>query len=139
MEPSRKTFVITTEPQTPPPVYERPSLWGRIREFLNTFWILEILACLFSLVTLATIFIILNHWNSTDVGAWSHSWSLNSEIGLLATLSQIAIAVPLAAGISQLKWVWYKNTRKLSDLDIFDEGSRGPLGSVKLLFSRPFK
>ena len=99
----------------------------------------EILASIISLSMLAAIFCVLRHYNSTDVALWSHSWSLNSLVGLLATISQISMAVPLTSGISQLKWVWYKDSQKLSDLDKFDQSSRGPMGSAKLLFSRPFK
>jgi hypothetical protein len=99
----------------------------------------EILASIISLAMLAAIFGVLRHYNSTDVALWSHSWSLNSLVGLLATISQISMAVPLTSGISQLKWVWYKDSQKLSDLDKFDQSSRGPMGSAKLLFSRPFK
>jgi hypothetical protein len=58
---------------------------------------------------LAAIFGVLRHYNSTDVALWSHSWSLNSLVGLLATISQISMAVPLTSGISQFKWVWYKD------------------------------
>jgi hypothetical protein len=139
MEHSKELFITTVEPQTPPPVYEKPSSWALIKEFMNTFWVYEILASVISLTMLAATYGVLKHYNSTDVDAWSHSWQLNSLIGLLATISQIAMAVPLASGISQLKWLWYRDTRKLTDLDKFDQSSRGPFGSVLLLFSRPFK
>lgn len=34
--------------------------------------------------------------------------------------------------MSQLKWSWFSKPRKLRDLQRFDEGSRGPWGSLKL-------
>jgi hypothetical protein len=139
MEHSKELFITTVEPQTRPPVYGKPSSWALINEFMNTFWVYEILASVISLTMLAATYGILKHYNSTDVDAWSHSWQLNSLIGLLATIIQIAMAVPLASGISQLKWLWYRDVRKLTDLDRFDQSSRGPIGSVLLLFSRPFK
>jgi hypothetical protein len=137
MEP-KKIYTTTTEPLSPP-VYETPSFGARLQDFMNTFWVYEILANIISLTMLVAIFGVLHHYNSWDVDLWSHSWALSSLVGFLATISQITMAVPLASGISQLKWTWYRESRKLTDLDKFDQSSRGPFGSVKLLFSRPFK
>lgn len=39
------------------------------------------------------------------------------------------------AGISQLKWHWYSQRRPLNDLSTYDEASRGPWGSTKLLWT----
>jgi hypothetical protein len=139
MEQSKEPYVATEEPQSLPPVFDIPSSWARFQEFMNTFWVYEIFASIISLAMLAAIFGILKHYNSTDVDVWNHSWGLNSLIGLVATISQITMAVPLASGISQLKWLWYKDSQKLTDLDKFDQSSRGPLGSLVLLFSWPFK
>ena len=136
---SKKPYTTTTQPLSPPPVYKTPSSGARLQEFMNTFWVYEILASIISLTMLAAIFGVLHHYNSWDVDLWGHSWALSSLVGFLATISQITMAVPLASGISQLKWTWYKESRKLTDLDKFDQSSRGPFGSVKLLFSRPFK
>jgi len=73
---------------------------------MNTFWVYEIIASLVSVAMLAAIFGVLHHYNGWDVDLWNFSWSLGSLIGLLATISQVAMAVPLASGISQLKWTW---------------------------------
>lgn len=136
---SKEPYTTTTAPLSPPPVYEKPGFGARLQEFMNTFWVYEIIASLVSLAMIAAIFGVLHHYNGWDVDLWDYSWSLGSLIGLLATISQVAMAVPLASGISQLKWTWYKNSQKLTDLDKFEQSSRGPFGSVRLLFSRPFK
>jgi hypothetical protein len=103
---SKEPYTTTNVPLSPPPVYEKPSLGARLQEYLNTFWVYEIVASLISLAMLAAIFGVLHHYNSWIVNDWSHSWSLGSLVGLLATISQVAMAVPLASGISQLKWTW---------------------------------
>jgi hypothetical protein len=103
---SKEPFTTTTAPLSPPPVYEKPSLGARLQEFMNTFWVYEIIASLVSVAMLAAIFGVLHHYNGWDVDLWNFSWSLGSLIGLLATISQVAMAVPLASGISQLKWTW---------------------------------
>jgi Protein of unknown function (DUF3176) len=136
---SKEPYTTTTQPPSPPPVYETLSFGTRLQEFMNTFWVYEILSSIISLTALGAIFAVLYHYNSWDVDSWSHSWALNSLVVFLATISQITMAFPLASSISQLKWTWYRESRKLADLNKFDQGSRGPFGSVKLLFSRPFK
>lgn len=99
----------------------------------------EATAGIISIAMLASIVGILRRYNSTDINSWSGSWSLGSVVGLLATICEITMGYLLTAAISQWKWVWYKDSQKLTDLDIFDDSSRGALGSVKLLFSRPLK
>ncbi|EKG16900.1 hypothetical protein MPH_05881 [Macrophomina phaseolina MS6] len=42
--------------------------------------------------------------------------------------------MPIAEGISQLKWYWFNEPQPLIDLDRFDTASRGPWGSLLLLF-----
>jgi hypothetical protein len=105
---SKEPYTTTTAPLSPPPVYEKPGFGTRLQELMNTFWVYEIIASLVSLAMLAAIFGVLHHYNGWDVDLWDHSWSLGSLIGLLATISQVAMAVPLASGISQLKWTWYR-------------------------------
>ena len=116
-----------------------PGSWAQFHEFTNAFWVYEILASITSLATLGAIFGILKHYNSTEVNKWNHTWALNSLVELLATVCQIAMTFLVASCISQLKWLWYKDSRKLADLDTFDQCSRGPFGSLRLLFSRPVK
>jgi hypothetical protein len=45
-----------------------------------------------------------------------------------------AIVLVTAEVVSQLKWTWFqKRTRPLKDMVTFDEASRGPWGSIKIL------
>lgn len=45
--------------------------------------------------------------------------------------------MPVAEGISELKWVWFAKPRLLSDMDEFDLASRGPRGSFRFIFRLP--
>ena len=111
MEHSKDAYVATREqPESPPPVYHKPSLWARFEDFLNTFWIIEIVACFISLSTILAIFAVAKYddgWLVSERKHFGYSWTLNSLAGLLATISEIAMAVPLASCISQLKWTWW--------------------------------
>lgn len=40
----------------------------------------------------------------------------------------------LAEGLSQSKWSWYIRPRRLYDLQVYDNASRGPLGAFQLLW-----
>jgi hypothetical protein len=46
--------------------------------------------------------------------------------------------VPVAAGINQLKWMHFEKAHRLSDLEVFDETSRGPWGSLELIMRLNF-
>lgn len=103
---SKEPHTTTTAPLSPLPDYEKPGLGARLQEFMNTFWVYDILASIVSLAILAAIFGVLHYYNGWDVDLLNYSWSLGYLVGLLATISQVAMAVPLASGISQLKWTW---------------------------------
>lgn len=61
---------------------------------------------------------------------------LNTIISLLATTSKSLIALAVASALGQLKWHWFHRNRgnysRLYDLQVFDDGSRGPLGAARL-------
>ncbi|KAK7522878.1 uncharacterized protein IWZ02DRAFT_256565 [Phyllosticta citriasiana] len=42
-------------------------------------------------------------------------------------------------GLSQSKWLWFSQPKKLSDLELFDQASRGPWGSTCLIFDSMIK
>ena len=44
-----------------------------------------------------------------------------------------AMLIVVNEGLSQLKWLWFRDSRRLHDMVAFDEASRGTWGSLKLL------
>jgi hypothetical protein len=110
-----------------------------IEDFANRWWIWEILASVVSIVLLASIFVILIKYDNKSLDAWPVTWKINSVVSFITNIPQIGMMVPVAAGISQLKWLWYKKNHSLADIDKFDQAGRGPFGAVFLLFSCPFK
>jgi hypothetical protein len=66
---------------------------------------------------------------------WPLGITLNTLLAFLAAVSKIAFMVPIAAGLGQLKWMWFSAgpARPLSDFEAFDDASRGAWGSVKLI------
>lgn len=65
---------------------------------------------------------------------------MTAIIAALAQTAQSALLVPVASCIGQLKWKWTwfeKKSRRTIDLETYDMASRGPEGSLKLLFHLP--
>ena len=63
--------------------------------------------------------------------------TLNTALAFLTSLAKVAFLVPIIEGLGQLKWMQFLShkRRPLLDLQVFEEGTRGGLGSLKLLFS----
>jgi hypothetical protein len=59
--------------------------------------------------------------------------TLNAFIAVFSAIAKAAMILPVSEAIGQLKWVWMRSERRLSDFLAFDNASRGPLGSLILL------
>ncbi|KAF7541034.1 hypothetical protein G7054_g953 [Neopestalotiopsis clavispora] len=67
---------------------------------------------------------------------WTFFISLNATVALLITASKAGAMFSIGSCFSQSKWLHYrKSTRKLEELDLFEEASRGPLGALVMLFT----
>lgn len=100
----------------------------------KTTWIPDILCLLIGIAAIGAIIGVLAHFNDRTLPSWPYSITLNTIIALLAALANGALALPLSNGISQLKWDRFKKDRaSLTDLELFDQASRGPLGAFKLI------
>ena len=99
-------------------------------------WVIEILSFLVSLTSFGALLIILIRFNGRPLQEWPSSRiSLNTVIAVSSLLSRTSLVLPLANGLSQLKWLWFRKgpARQLIDLHRFDEASRGPWGAIQLL------
>jgi len=126
---------IDFEDEKPPP-YPK-TRWRKWTSFCNRLWFYEVLSTIGSLSCFGTLVYVLALSDNNTQTRWFHNQlTLNSVVALLTTFIKSFMMVPVAAAISQQKWNWFSSTgRKLRDFGIFDEASRGPLGSFKLLFS----
>lgn len=104
------------------------------RAITNDTWIPEIICLFIGVVAIGAVIGILAHFSDRTLPQWPYSITLNTIIALLTALANGTLAVPLSNGISQLKWDRFKKDRTLlTDLDLFDSASRGPLGAFKLI------
>ncbi|CAG8235622.1 unnamed protein product [Penicillium salamii] len=97
-------------------------------------WILETVSLVFSIACLMSIYGILFAYNGKPRPEFSYNISLNAIVSVLATACKSSLIFVVGAGLSQLKWVWFQNRRKLSSIQAFEDASRGPMGSIWLLF-----
>lgn len=113
---------------TPP----RPSKW---EIFLYEWWTIELLAFVVSFASLIAIAVILRHYDGHSQPDWPHNITLNSVLSWFTTLFKASLLVPVAACFGQASWAHYRSgSRPLTDLAIYDSASRGPIGSMQLLW-----
>ena len=97
-------------------------------------WLLEIVSLLASALSIAMIIGILFYFDGRALPDWPNGITLNTLIALLTAIANASIAAPLSSGLSQLKWIHFKQERRpLTDMELFDDASRGVYGAMKLL------
>lgn len=123
---------------SPPSIEVKRQLRG-----LVTLWRLELLASIFSIGCIAAIVALLATIDGkpySHFGLWKVDITPNSLISIMSILSKSSLLLAVTEGLSQLKWIHFQQrARKLSDLQVFDSASRGPLGALKLLWSLRFR
>ncbi|KAF3018221.1 hypothetical protein E8E14_012789 [Neopestalotiopsis sp. 37M] len=78
--------------------------------------------------------ILLAECDRKPIFSW-HGVSLNTIISILSTASKAWLLLTVDAAISQWKWILFSHDRRiLNDFGVIDSASRGPLGSLKLLW-----
>jgi hypothetical protein len=99
-----------------------------------TDWISEILWFLLSILCLAAVAAVLKIYDGRPFSDWPLAISLNALVAFLTALCQAAFAVPVLEGLAQLKWNWFARAdRSLTDLQLFDDAGRSPVGAARLL------
>lgn len=99
-------------------------------------WLLPILATFGSALSMTTIGILLAHFNNQPVFDWNEM-TLNAIVAVFSAISKAMLAYALSECLGQAKWIWFSShQRPLSDINLIDSGSRGPLGSFQIL-TRP--
>lgn len=123
-EPSMSTTIIESQSV----VKER-----RLRHSVIS-WAPEIVWCFSAIVVFIALVILLQFFDYQLRPDLPLGLTLNTLVALLATACRFMTAVPIEEGISQLKWNWMAaRQRPLHDLYKFDQASRGPIGSMRLI------
>ncbi|KAI9733085.1 MAG: hypothetical protein M1834_003631 [Cirrosporium novae-zelandiae] len=97
-------------------------------------WLLETLALVGCFLSLVAMAILLQYFNNRPIFDW-YGVTLNAIVSLLSTAYKACLVLAVVESISQWKWILFsRRQQRLIDLDIIDCSSRGPLGSMKLLW-----
>jgi hypothetical protein len=101
-------------------------------------WSWEVLAMIASIGCMAGMVAILATMKDRPQDDWTFFFSIPAVLALFGTAAKSTAAFGVGGCISQYKFLYFnKRPRKLEDLDLIEEASRGPLGSVVLLAKRP--
>ncbi|KAH6650091.1 hypothetical protein F5144DRAFT_588664 [Chaetomium tenue] len=85
----------------------------------------------------AVIVAVLKTFDGRGLTDWPLTVSLNTVVAFLTAICQVALAVPLTEGLSQLKWNSFARSEKpLADFQTFENARRGPVSSAVLLCKR---
>ncbi|KAI1775622.1 hypothetical protein F4818DRAFT_457840 [Hypoxylon cercidicola] len=103
-------------------------------------WWWEILAIILSIACMCTLVTLLTKMDGLPLQSWWLPIEPNSLVAALTTIAKASMLVPAASCIGQLKWRHFMTQpRRLIDLQLFDDASRGPWGSAVLLWSLCFR
>ncbi|KAK2591151.1 hypothetical protein QQS21_011165 [Conoideocrella luteorostrata] len=112
------------------------SVYGTIKHHLarlDDFWMFEVLNCLVAMCSLIFVVVILAFYRNKPRPQWPLHISINSLLSIFTAILKASLLVPVEKGICQLKWLWFRRPRALSDMEDFDNASRGPWGSLLFL------
>jgi hypothetical protein len=91
---------------------------------------------IFSLTCFTCIIAALIVCDEKPMPRFPYGLTLNAIISLLATAFKSALIFVVAECIGQLKWLWFYGSdrkKKLDDMQLFDDASRSPMGSMSVI------
>jgi len=113
---------------------EQVFLQSQTQSFWGASWPLEILGCVTSFAFLVAIIVVLFYYDGRPMPQWPYGITLNALVSVLCTVMKATMAFILAESLAQLKWSWFRDGNKLSDLAVLDAASRGFIGAFVALF-----
>jgi hypothetical protein len=102
-------------------------------------WWREILFTILSFAVFSAIVVVLAAFDQQDLPDWPLNITLNTFLAFFTTLARAAFMFPVSIAISQTQWTWFLRERPLYDFHVLDQSSRGPWGSLVLLWRVRFK
>lgn len=98
-------------------------------------WNLEILALVGSILMFMVMAVLLGCYDKKPIFDW-HGVTLNTLVSILSVSMKMMLTFAVAECIGQWKWILFsRDSRYLIDFNRIDVASRGPLGSLGLLWT----
>ncbi|RYP69828.1 hypothetical protein DL769_005180 [Monosporascus sp. CRB-8-3] len=96
----------------------------------------EIVTITIALGAVGSTLDVLARFNGPALPEWPYYITLNALTVLLATVTTATMGISLDKGLSRLKGIHFKESRApLTDMEAFDDASRGTWGAARLLAS----
>lgn len=109
------------------------------RRISSRWWFWEITSITITLSSFLAIIITLRVFDGKPLPEIPFGITLNTIASLLGTVVKTTLLLVVSSALSQLKWLWfYEKERRLQDLQVYDEASRGPWGAMVLLRTSKF-
>jgi hypothetical protein len=99
-------------------------------------WLYEVAALAFSVGCLVALAVVLGIYDKKKTPEFAYNITLNALISVLSTAAKSSLLFAIAGTLGQVKWAWFTENRQLSDMQTFDDATRGPWGALILLCSR---
>jgi len=96
-------------------------------------WRWELITWIFGSLSFFTIFTLLLRFHNKPLEKWKGPPQISTVVAVLAGAAQSALMVSVSSCIGQLKWFWFRGERRAIEMKRFDDASRGPSGSLRLL------
>ncbi|KAI1086810.1 hypothetical protein F5B19DRAFT_110021 [Rostrohypoxylon terebratum] len=102
---------------------------------LISIWWLEIASCVVVVAMIAALAGTVQPYSGQPLSRWPYSFPINTIVSFYAEVMRAALVLVLGECLSQLKWSWFTSPRPLHHMEHYDSASRGPWGSLKLLWA----
>lgn len=100
-------------------------------------WLFEELGLFMAWASFVALGVLLLFFDGQRNPSWAAGITFNTVVSWLSTTFRISLLVPLSTCISQLSWISFtQKARSLQDVVFYDSASRGPMGSLRLIFRR---
>jgi hypothetical protein len=99
-------------------------------------WLYECAALPFSVGCLVALAVMLGINDGKETPQLPYDITLNALISVLSTAAKSSLLFAIAGTLGQVKWARFMERRELSDMQTFDDATRGPWGALVLLCSR---
>ena len=108
----------------------------RTEQIIVDRWLIELSACGGSLLALFAILIFLHSYDGRAQPDWPYHITINSVISWFTTLMKALMLVSITACLSQANWIHFRTQpHAFKDFLVYDSASRGPRGSLQLLWN----
>ena len=97
-------------------------------------WWWEVYATVLAVASTVAVVAVLISVQDKPLADWKLPIQPNSLVAVFSTIAKSALLVPIAECISQLKWSYFESPHMLSQMEVFENASRGPWGALIMLW-----